>query len=78
MLITYDTGGSRDFAIDGKTALVADHSIQGLEACLRRALSDKELRRAIREEGQIYARSLPGWDERTDQLEAILKSYARL
>jgi glycosyltransferase involved in cell wall biosynthesis len=70
---TYDNGGSRDFAFDDKTALVAKRrDYHELKSKLERLISDKELRSRIANAGHDYALKMPTWDEQTARLENIL------
>ncbi len=51
-LVTTDTGGSRDYALDGKTALVSPPSQPGLLANnLFRVLNDEALRDRLADSG---------------------------
>ncbi len=78
MLVTYDNGGSRDFAFHEKTALVAKRrDIGDLEAQLERAITDRTLRESIARNGKEFADSLPGWEERTNEFESILKKLSQ-
>jgi glycosyltransferase involved in cell wall biosynthesis len=72
-LVTYDNGGSRDYAIDGETAFVAaHHDKETLAAKLEMAVSDGPLRRKISSAGMAYIESMPTRDEQADHLERIL------
>lgn len=73
-LVTYDNGGSRDYAFHEKTALVARHrDTTDLQAQLGRLVSDPALRARIADEGKRFAAGLPNWDERAQELEDILR-----
>ena len=73
-LVTYDNGGSRDYAFHEKTALVAKHrDTDDLERQLERMVSDAELRNRIAKEGQRLVLSMPDWKSQTDEFERILR-----
>lgn len=77
-LVTYDNGGSRDYAIDGETAFVAAHRDQkDLFNKLKIAVSNAELRRRIATAGTAKIKSLPHWDEQVGQLENIFASVCK-
>src|SRR5207302_5849406 len=62
-LVTYDNGGSRDYARDGETALVAPRrDVAALAEALERMLGDDELRRRLAAAGATYARTTCHWD----------------
>lgn len=72
-LVTYDNGGSRDYAIDGETAFVAPHRDQeALAARLETAVTDSVLRKRIAAQGEHFVRHMPTWAEQTEKLERIL------
>lgn len=74
-LLTYDNGGSRDFAQDGKTALVAprqDH--ETLKTKLVSLITDDALRARISAAGLSFTRAWPSWEDQAKKLEKILKS----
>lgn len=74
-VVTYDNGGSRDFAFDGKTALVAPRKDKAvLQEKLEMLVRDPELRARIAERGYQFAQTLPTWDEQAMKFEQILKS----
>lgn len=74
-VVTYDNGGSRDFAKDGETALVAGRQDYGeLKAKLEQLISDKELRQKIAQNGLSLVNSWPTWSEQALKLEKILKN----
>ncbi len=80
-LVTYDTGGSRDFAIDGRTALVAPRrNIEALSQKLEMLIVDKKLRDRIAGNGRDFMRAMPTLNEQTHALESIflreLKKHA--
>lgn len=72
-LVTYDNGGSRDFAIDGKTALVAPHRDKiTLVKKLEELVANLALRKQLAEEGKSFVGAMAGWEEQTEKLENIL------
>jgi glycosyltransferase involved in cell wall biosynthesis len=74
-LVTYDTGGSRDYAFDGRTAFVAPRrDIPALEAQLERAITDESLRHKIAKEGYEFITHLPSWEEQAEKMEDILSN----
>jgi len=73
-LVTYDNGSSRDYAFDGKTALVAKRKdVRDLSKKLEEVIVDPELRKTIAKNGLDYVRKMPPWEQLTDKLENILK-----
>jgi glycosyltransferase involved in cell wall biosynthesis len=69
--VTWDTGGSQDYAFDGKTAFVAKHAdFDDLVRKLKMAVSDKVLREQIAENGYKFIRSL-SWDNAITRMEDI-------
>ena len=72
-LCTYDNGGSRDYAIDGRTAVVAPRrDLDALTRGLARLLDDAELRRRVARDGQDFVRTRFDWERATARLESIL------
>jgi glycosyltransferase involved in cell wall biosynthesis len=72
-LVTYDNGGSRDYAIDGETAFVAPHrDIEALATKLETAITDVALRKRIAEQGKTFVQNMPTWAEQTERFEHIL------
>lgn len=72
-LVTYDNGGSRDFAFDGKTALVVPRKDRAaLENALARLIADKELRESIQKGGVDFVRNLPTWGEQAERFEGAI------
>jgi glycosyltransferase involved in cell wall biosynthesis len=72
-LCTYDNGGSRDYAIDGRTAVVAPRrNLDALASGLTRLLDDAELRRRVGRDGQDFVRTQFDWERATARLESIL------
>ena len=74
-LVTFDTGGSRDYAIDGQTAFVAKHwDVEDLTKKLLQACQDKGLRKKIAKQGQKFiTEDLENWEESAIRLEKVLK-----
>ena len=71
-LVTYDNGGSRDYARDGETALVAPRrDVAALSAALRRMVSDDRLRRRLADAGATFVRTAFDWDRAVERLEAL-------
>ena len=73
-VVTYDTGGSQEFAFDGETAFVAkfgdfDDFVQKLKL----AVTDKALREKIAEKGYRFIRSL-SWDLAATRMEDIFET----
>jgi glycosyltransferase involved in cell wall biosynthesis len=76
-LCTYDNGGCRDYAIDGRTALVAPRrEVDALAAALARLAADRALRARIAAAGQELVRTRFDWDRATIRLEALLAGDA--
>jgi glycosyltransferase involved in cell wall biosynthesis len=74
-LVTFDTGGSRDYAMDGETALVAPRrDVAALAACLERVVEDRVLRERIAGQGQAFVISRFDWDRATARLEDIIRA----
>jgi glycosyltransferase involved in cell wall biosynthesis len=72
-LCTYDNGGCRDYAIDGRTALVAPRrDVDALAWGLARLVEDAELRKRIARSGQDFVRTQFDWERATARLEALL------
>jgi len=72
-IVTFDTGGSRDYAFDGRTAFVAKHGdMADLSKKLFLAASDRRLRKKIAENGYDFIRNnLETWEESADRLEKV-------
>jgi glycosyltransferase involved in cell wall biosynthesis len=71
-LVTYDNGGSRDYARDGETALVARRrDIDDLAARLLRMATDERLRARLAEAGQAFVTTAFDWDRAVARLEAL-------
>jgi len=73
-LVTYDNGGSRDYAIDGKTAFVAAHRDKGdILRRLETAVVDASKRKETASAGRERIQGMPTREEQTERLEGILK-----
>ncbi len=73
-VVTYDNGGSRDFAHHEKTALVAPRrDVSLLTRETERLVVDEKLRKRIAEEGQNFVQHMENWDKQTEKLEHILQ-----
>lgn len=82
-VVTYDNGGSRDYAfdphtsrgvgIDGQTALVAKRrDLEDLYNKLKLAVRDENLRKNIAENGYNFVTNMPTWQEQAEKLERML------
>jgi glycosyltransferase involved in cell wall biosynthesis len=72
-LCTYDNGGCRDYAIDGRTAVVAPRrDLDALAWGLTRLMEDTELRGRIARQGQDFVRAQFDWERATARLESLL------
>lgn len=70
---TYDNGGSRDFAFDEKTALVAKRRDENdLKNKLEILIKDEVLRKKIAQAGYDFVQDMATWQEQTRKLEKIL------
>ena len=77
-LVTYDNGGSRDFAVDGETALVAARGDRdALIERLERGVTDATLRAQLGAAGKKRILALPTWEAQTEQFERILADVCR-
>ena len=75
-LVTFDNGGSRDYASDGVTALVAPHrDVSALAACLERMVADGALRERLAAQGREFVTRSFDWERATARLEEILAAY---
>ena len=71
-LVTYDNGGSRDYARDGDTALVARRrDVADLAGKLERAVTDGELRAKIAARGRQFVTSAFDWERAVTRMEAV-------
>ncbi|MDO8521046.1 MAG: glycosyltransferase family 4 protein [bacterium] len=72
-VVTYDNGGSRDFAFHEKTALVAPRrDMKRLAVELERMVKDKTLRERIALAGYEFVATMPTWEEQVKKLEYML------
>ncbi|MFH1744860.1 MAG: glycosyltransferase family 4 protein [bacterium] len=73
-LVTYNNGGSRDYAFDGQTAMVAERrNKEDLKNKLELLIKDEELRKKISTNGFNYIQNMPTWKEQAEKLENIFK-----
>lgn len=73
-LVATDIGGHREFAMDGKTALVAPpRQPEALADCIVRLVGDDKLRAAIAQRGNEYIQQFT-WERATKSLERVLLS----
>jgi glycosyltransferase involved in cell wall biosynthesis len=71
-LVTYDNGGSRDYARDGETALVAKRrDVAHLAAKLERIVRDEALRAKIAERGRQFVTTAFDWDRAVERMETL-------
>jgi glycosyltransferase involved in cell wall biosynthesis len=71
-VVTYDNGGCRDYAIDGRTALVAPRrDVAALARALARAIDERPLRERLARAGRELVTGAFDWERATDQLEAL-------
>jgi len=74
-LCTYDNGGCRDYAIDGRTAVVAPRrDVDALAWGLSRLVEDRALRERIARQGQEFVTSQFDWERATTRFEALLQA----
>ncbi len=73
-LVTYDTGGCRDYARDEETALVARRrDVADLAAKLERMAVDAELRARIAAAGRAFIRTAFDWEQVVQRMEALFE-----
>jgi glycosyltransferase involved in cell wall biosynthesis len=73
-LCTYDNGGNRDYAIDGRTAVVAPRrDVDALAWGLMRLVEDRALRERIARQGQEFVTTQFDWERATTRMEALLR-----
>jgi glycosyltransferase involved in cell wall biosynthesis len=73
-LITSDSGGPREYAVNGENALVFEpKSVDGLVSCLVKALDSPDTVKRLSDEARITARSF-SWKSSATQMETILES----
>jgi glycosyltransferase involved in cell wall biosynthesis len=74
-LCTFDNGGCRDYAIDGRTAVVAPRrDVDALARGLARLVEDGAFRDRIAREGQAFVTSQFEWTRATARLETVLQA----
>jgi glycosyltransferase involved in cell wall biosynthesis len=74
-LVTYDNGGSRDYARDGDTALVARRrDIDDLAAKLERMATDAALRDRLGAAGAVFVTTAFDWDRAVMRMEQLLRA----
>ena len=72
-LVTYDNGGSRDYATDGDTALVARRrDVDDLAAKLERMVRDAALRARLASAGAAFITTAFDWDRAVRRMEELL------
>ncbi|MCU0269252.1 MAG: glycosyltransferase family 4 protein [Acidimicrobiales bacterium] len=75
-LVTFNNGGSEDFAIDGETALVCRRrDVECLARSVDRLLRDDTLRVALAHRGEQFVRRFD-WDESARRIERALERCA--
>ncbi|MCU0269250.1 MAG: glycosyltransferase family 4 protein [Acidimicrobiales bacterium] len=76
-LVTFNNGGSEDFAIDGETALVCRRrDVDALAAAVTRLLLDDALRIDIETRGNEFVQRFD-WEHSAALLEVVLNRYRR-
>jgi glycosyltransferase involved in cell wall biosynthesis len=71
-LVTYDNGGSRDYAIDGETAIVArPRTPDALASAIARLLTNDQLRARVAEAGRRHVMRYQ-WEPAAQALEKCL------
>src|SRR3989344_3554168 len=72
-VVTYDNGGSRDYAFDNQTALVAERkNVDDLKHKLEMLISDSDLRKKIRKGGINFSKELPTLEDQSKKLGKFL------
>lgn len=74
-LVSYDTGGSREYAEDGETARVVAHGAGNLAGALAELAGDRDLRLALSRRGTERVRAFT-WSRSVDGLERVLAGTA--
>jgi glycosyltransferase involved in cell wall biosynthesis len=73
-LVTYDNGGCRDYALDGRTALVARRrNVDDLAWQLERLVADPGLREKIAREGETFIRREFDWERAAARMETLFE-----
>jgi glycosyltransferase involved in cell wall biosynthesis len=76
-LVTFDTGGSRDYARDGETAFVAERrDVEGLAARLTLAAEDDALRERIAAAGSAFVRKTFDWETAVSRMEELFRGWS--
>jgi len=74
-LCTYDNGGCRDYAFDGRTAMVAPRrDVGALARALARLVEDQDLRERIARQGREFVSTRFDWEQATARLEMLLQA----
>ncbi len=74
-LVTYDNGGCRDYALDGRTALVARRrDVADLGEKVERLVVDAGLRTKIAREGMAYIKREFDWERALTRMEALFRA----
>jgi len=77
-LVTYDNGGCRDYALDGRTALVARRrDVADLSDKLEHLVTDAALRAKIAADGMAFIHRRFDWEWAVTRIEEILLSGGR-
>lgn len=72
-LVTYDTGGCRDYALDGETALLARRrDVADLAEKLERLVTDQALREKLAGQGMAFIRREFEWERAVIRMEKLL------
>jgi glycosyltransferase involved in cell wall biosynthesis len=76
-LCTYDNGGCRDYALDGRTAVVVPRrDVEALARGLARLVEDQALRQRIARQGREFIVSRFDWEHATARFEELLQKQA--
>jgi glycosyltransferase involved in cell wall biosynthesis len=73
-LVTTDNGGSRDYAVDGQTALVSERSPEALADAVARLLDDPDEAAQLARAGKQHVTRFD-WDRGAEVLEHALQAY---
>ncbi len=74
LLVTYDNGGCRDYALDGQTALMARRrDVAHLAQRLELAVADPGLRSKLAREGIAYIEREFDWERAVARMEALFR-----
>src|SRR5258705_1815083 len=75
-IVTYDTGGCRDYARDGETALVASRrDVADLASKLERLVADPALRARVARAGATFVTAFD-WERAVRRMEELLAAGA--